>query len=39
MSRKPAAGAKLELRNGFINVCESQASGNLFLLPAADKHV
>lgn len=37
--RKLAAGGEWELRYGFINVHESQASGNLFSLPAADKHV
>lgn len=38
-SRKLAAGGEWELRYGFISVSESQASGNLFSLSAADKHV
>lgn len=31
--------AEWELHSGFINVHESQASGNSFLSPVADKHV
>ena len=31
--------AKAKLHRGFINVRESQASGNVFLLPVPDKHV
>lgn len=39
VSRKLAAGGEREPCYGFINVRESRASGNLFSLPAADKHV
>lgn len=39
VSRKLAAGGERELRYGFINVHESQASGNSFSSPVADKHV
>lgn len=39
MSHKLAAGGERERRYGFISVHESQASGNLFSSPAADKHV
>lgn len=39
VSRKLAAGGERELRYGFINVQESQASGNSFSSPVADKHV
>lgn len=39
VSHRLAAGGERELRNGFINVHESRASGNLFSLPVADKHV
>lgn len=34
-----AARGERELRYGFISVRESQASGNSFLSPVADKHV
>lgn len=34
-----AVGGDWELHRGFINVHESQAPGNSFLSPVADKHV
>lgn len=39
LTQSVAVGGEWELHCGFINVHESQASGNSFLPPVPDKHV